>query len=91
MDTVKIIFRKEKDGNIIAFFPGMKCSYGRIACYCHIGQHSEADILYYMNDTTQATEAEYSALLDELRKIYDDCKIIIRKRLPNGGNVSAWY
>lgn len=88
---LQVIFRKEKDGNIIAFFPGMKCSYGRIGCYCHIGQHDEADILYYMYDTKRATEKEYLPLLKELQGIYDDCKITIRQRLPNGGNVKAWY
>lgn len=90
-EVLQVIFRKEKNGNIAAFFPGMRCTYGKIACYYHIGQHGEADILYYMNDTKAATEKEYMPLLKELQGIYDDCRIRIRQRLPNGGNVKAWY
>lgn len=89
-EELQVIFRKDKSGNITAFFPGMRCNYGMIACYQHIGQHSEASIGYYM-DTVQAQEKEYMPLLEELTGIYNDCRITIKKRLPNGGNVEAWH
>ena len=47
MDKVKVIFRKDKEGNIIAFFPELRVNYGNIASYMHIGQHSEADYWFY--------------------------------------------
>lgn len=42
MDKVKVIFRKNKNNDVIAFFPEARVNYGNIMSYMHIGQHDEA-------------------------------------------------
>lgn len=42
MDKVKVIFRKNKHNDVIAFFPEESANYGNIMSYIHIGQHGEA-------------------------------------------------
>ena len=45
-DIIKVIFRKFKDGEIIALFPGLKWNNaGDICSYMHIGQHGGASPL----------------------------------------------
>ena len=41
MDKVKVIFRKNKDGDVIAFLPELRVNHGNIASYMHIGQHND--------------------------------------------------
>lgn len=79
----KILFRKvknpyTKDWDIIAFFPDTYADY-KITTYEHIGQHGEADILYYY-ETKKAKPEEYADLYRELTELvgYDDLKIIQR-------------
>lgn len=88
-EKLQVIFRKEDDGQIVAFFPNVRCNYGMIQYYHPIDGHGEANIHYYINKTKQAIEKEYSALLEELKSIYYDYEIVIKKRL-RGGNVAAW-
>ena len=80
MDKVKVIFRKDKEGNVIAFLPELRVNYGNIASYMHIGQHSEADYWFY-KETKKANKSEYSSLLDELKSIYDDCILVVKQKL----------
>ena len=80
MDKVKVIFRKDKEGNIIAFFPEIEVNYGNIMSYMHIGQHGEAYYLFY-KETKKADESEYNSLLNELKSIYDDCTLVVKQRL----------
>ena len=80
MDKVKVIFRKDKEGNIIAFLPELRVNYGNIMSYMHIGQHSEASYQFY-TETKKADKSEYNSLLDELEKIYDDCTLVVKQRL----------
>ena len=80
MDKVKVIFRKDKEGNIIAFFPELRVNHGNIASYMHIGQHSEADYWFY-KETKKADKSEYSSLLGELKRIYDDCTLVVKQKL----------
>ena len=80
MDKVKVIFRKDKEGNIIAFFPEIEVNYGNIMSYMHIEQHGEADYLFY-KETKKADESEYNSLLNELKSIYDDCTLVVKQRL----------
>ena len=80
MDKVKVIFRKDKEGNIIAFFPEIEVNYGNIMSYMHIGQHGEADYFCY-KETKKADESEYNSLLNELKSIYDDCILVVKQRL----------
>ena len=79
MDKVKVIFRKDKEGNIIAFLPEIEVNHGNIMSYMHIGQHGEADYLFY-KETKKADESEYTSLFDELERIYDDCTLVVKQR-----------
>lgn len=85
-EKVKVIFRKAKNPytneyEVIAFFPEIKATHYRILCYQHIGQHSEADISYYKWETKKATKEEYDSLLNELKRIYDDCILVVKEKL----------
>ena len=85
MDKVKVIFRKVKSGDfkgdIIAFFPELPATFGNMVCYEHIGQHGEACIDYYYNNTVKVTSEEYKELYRELQRIYDDVILVIKQRL----------
>lgn len=80
MNKVKVIFRKDRDGNIIAFLPELRVNRGNIMSYMHIGQHSEASCWFY-KETKKADESEYNSLLDELERIYDNCTLVVKQRL----------
>ena len=90
-DTVYVVFRKEKNptedeifyGNDVTAFiygNGIPVRYGNIMCYQHIGQHSEASLDYY-NSTKPATPDEYADLLAELKSIYDDVNLVVRRKI----------
>ena len=74
---MKVIFRKFKNGEVIALFPqepatrfGWKCM-----SYMHIGQHGSADP-FIVNNTKPAMPYEYADLYNELKSIdYDDLKV----------------
>lgn len=94
MEKVKVIFRKEKnpytnDYDVIAFMPELKANYGKIVCYAHIGQHSEADLGYYQN-TIKANESEYKLLLNELNGIYNDCELVVKQKINYKDLRNAW-
>jgi hypothetical protein len=89
MDKVKVIFRKGTNGEVMAFFPELPACYGMITCYQHIGQHSEASVMYYW-DTTKALPSEYAELYEELMEIYGDCELIVRQRLSYNDLAKAW-
>ena len=80
MDKVKVIFRKDREGNIIAFLPELRVNRGNIMSYMHIGQHSESSYQFY-TETKKADESEYNSLLDELKRIYDDCTLAVKQKL----------
>ena len=80
MDKVKVILRKDKEGNIIACLPELRGNHGNIMSYMHIGQHSEASYQFYVK-TKKADESEYNSLLGELKRIYDDCTLVVKQRL----------
>jgi len=65
-----VIFRKTKDGEVIAFFPDTYCEYdlGMMMSYEHCGQHSSASIGFY-RECKPCTEAEYRELHNELTKL----------------------
>ena len=90
MDKVKVIFRKDKEGNIIAFLPELRVNHGNIMSYMHIGQHSEASYQFY-TETKKADKSEYNSLLGELKRIYDDCILVVKQRLSYDDLVNkAW-
>jgi hypothetical protein len=92
-DKVKVIFRKDKkNGDIIAFFPEILTNRYNIMSYMHIGQHSEASLEYYTNDTQNAKPDEYKSLLSELKRIYEDDKtqLTIRTKLNYNDLKKSW-
>lgn len=77
-----ILFRKDRKTNeVVAFIP--------VLSYMHIGQHSEASLQYYW-ETVKATEEEYKPLLKELKSIYADEALVIKKRLNMDKLRSIW-
>lgn len=65
-----VIFRKAKNGEVIAFFPDTwgECKLGMMMSYAHHSQHGEASIEFY-RECKPCTEAEYRELYDELTKL----------------------
>ena len=65
-EKTKVIFRKFKDGDIIAIFPKIKESEKFLMSYMHVGQHGAC--CPTITDTTKlATKKEYAALQKELK------------------------
>lgn len=70
----KVIFRKWKNGDIIALFPEEPGNHDASTCnsYEHSGQHGSAEPRYVIQATTPAKPAEYANLQRELERIgYD--------------------
>ena len=80
-EELKVVFRKFKNGEVIALFPTLKYDdMGNIWSYVHFGQHGAASPSI-VGKTKPATKAEYNDLLIELRGIYTENKLVIRKKL----------
>lgn len=77
---LKVIYRKDSDGKIIAFLPELSANVGNIVCYAHIGQHGEASIEYY-HGTEKALPSEYEPLHKELKRIYSDVELSVKRRI----------
>lgn len=79
----KVVFRKWKDGDIIALFPDEPWSRSDYSTtsYMHVGQHGTADYAGVIADTRPAREKEYHDLLAELKTIgYTDLRVVKRAR-----------
>lgn len=74
----KVIFRRFRNGEVIALFPEIKERANEILSYMHIGQHGGATI-DVVNITTLAKESEYKPLYNELTAIGYDLET--RKRI----------
>lgn len=74
--TTKVIFRKFRDGQIIALFPEFKEKNGALS-YMTIGQHGMADY-NIIRVTKPASPKEYSSLLNELQYIGYNVRICKR-------------
>lgn len=79
MDTekTKVIFRKFKNGGIIAYFPEIPGDNNQDTCmsYMRIGRHGVATALAYP-DTKLASETEYQDLKNELERIGYNLEVI---------------
>lgn len=76
----KVIFRKFRNGEVIALFPQEPATLDGWLCvsYMHVGQHSAASP-WIVDNTKAATEEEYRKLLYELQGIgYNDLKVCKR-------------
>ena len=83
-NKTSVIFRKFKDGEIIALFPyEIENKEGHVMSYMHNGQHGGA-VLGIILDTELATPSEYKDLKAELESIGYDLKIC--KRV----NINKW-
>lgn len=67
---MKVIFRKFKNGEVIALFPQEPASADGWECmsYMHVGQHGSADP-FIVHDTRAAKPSECAPLVVELRSI----------------------
>lgn len=80
--TVDVAFGIELDGedrSVLAIMPGLAATVGEpdsVTCYAHIGQHSSADLSYCLERLSQADYDEYKDLLEELRRIGYDVRVI---------------
>jgi hypothetical protein len=69
MEKDKVIFRKYRNGDIIALFPRIPADIHGNLClsYMHIGQHGAAQLQDVIDDSVYALPKEYAALANELR------------------------
>lgn len=75
MKPDRVIFRKFKDGDIIAWLPDVPATPGRCMSYMHVGQHGEGE---YPAATVPASPAEYAALIKELTAIGYKLRIVAK-------------
>lgn len=71
MSFTEVVFRKERDNQVVALFPYEveNKPKGLISCYAHLGQHSTADYRGVVNESKPANELEYKSLYNELISI----------------------
>lgn len=67
-NLVTVIFRKFKDNDIIAVFPGISEGPGLHLSYMHVGQHGAASRSVVWKNTVPATLQEYRKLAYELEE-----------------------
>ena len=72
-----VVFRKWND-SIIALFPyEIENNKGSISSYQQIGQHGAADYSGIMENSSPATEAEYSELKKELESYPYNYRLVV--------------
>jgi|WetSurMetagenome_2_1015567.scaffolds.fasta_scaffold392756_2 hypothetical protein len=74
----KTIFRKFKDGDVIAIFPEEPGTMQLSTCasYMHMGQHSACSPNLLIGETKLATPEEYASLKEELKRIGYNVQVI---------------
>jgi len=75
-NITNVVFRKFKDGEIIALMPYEIELHYECLSYMHIGQHSVADYNHCINTTKLATESEYAELKKEMEFLGYNIKVI---------------
>ena len=74
-ETIEVMFRKYRDrsAEILAVFPYVAHDLaGRfVTCYARVGQHGSAQMAHVHSATRPAKPAEYAALYQELKGIYE--------------------
>lgn len=74
-----VIFRKEKDGSILAVFPYMVFNFrGNVVCYSHVGQHCEMN-WDYLRETKPINQNDAKDLFFELESIGYNLNIIKKR------------
>jgi hypothetical protein len=84
MSKTKVIFRKTKEGEIVAFFPGhlsksLRTGETMIMSYMRIGQHSDASLGFYRHLKPAAPD-EYKPLYNELTGMVG-YKLVVRRKI----------
>lgn len=89
-DRTIVIFRKFRDGDVIAIFPEIPATNtknNQYHSYMHVGQHGACD-LGIIRTTLPASPTDYAALQQELTaRGYD---LIIRKRVSYQMSKNRW-
>jgi len=80
-DITKVIFRKHKDGEIVALFPDDVWDRHLIASYGHSWQHGGADYKYVVSITKLATPEEYNSLKTELENLFGYNLKVVKKHI----------
>lgn len=86
--TQKVIYRFWNN-EVIAILPAQRVNFGNVAIYAHVGQHGEADS-WISRAGRLATPEEYAPLHKELTRIYDDCDLVIQKRVQHADLMKGW-
>lgn len=80
MQTTDVLFRKEKEGTILAVFPyDISTLEGSITCYAHLGQHSSMTWDYLRSTKPVKDKREYADLYAELKSIGYDLRVIQKR------------
>lgn len=70
----RVVFRRYKDGQIIALFPNQPEGRGRVNSYMFVGEHGGADYAGVVRDTKPAKPSEYKRLFAYLKQRgYNPC------------------
>lgn len=90
MEKDIVIFRKYKDGTIIALFPYLITNSYYVTSYCQNEGHSSADYNHIIRTTKLATFDEYKALYKTLTDVvgYD---LIVKKKYNYTTYLKAYY
>ena len=82
MSETPVIFRKYRDGEVVALFPAMPGGrYGECMSYVHFGQHGAADYGHVIRTTRPVRAGECEDLRAELVAIgYDDLRVYRREQ-----------
>ena len=77
MEKEIVIFRKFRDGEIIALFPEMEgAKIGLVGSYMHVGQHGDADYFWVIDSTKPAKPHECTKLKQELGSIGYNLRVV---------------
>lgn len=83
MTRLHVLFKKFKEGDIIALFPyekwNLQTNGSGIISYMHIGQHGAASSSL-TTELPNASKEEYKTLLDELITIGYDIEILNERK-----------
>jgi hypothetical protein len=79
---IDVMFRKEKDGEIIAIFPHtLENTKGDVLGYSRNGQHTQVDYQYVLASTTPIKEGEEEELKEELTSIGYELTVIKKRSI----------
>lgn len=77
---MKVVFLKDEEGDVFAYFPFEEWCNGTMTCYAQVGQHSACHP-FYAKKCKEAKKADFQPLLNELISIgYNDLEIISKKQ-----------